>query len=100
MYDESDDQTGTFQRLTYPAFAPEADIVSTGEVVFGLLWYVAGSNPPATTGTSPGIASLDRRFFPRCGVIMFPIRLFPEETSGKILSNIANACCSKLLFIN
>ncbi len=98
MKDESDDQTGIFQRLVYPALAPEADIVITGETVLDTLWYVAGSSPPATTGTSPGIAFLERRFLPLLGEIKSPIHLFPSEMFGNFLLNIDVAILSKLLF--
>ena len=65
MKDESDDQTGTPHKFTNPAFAPELEIVITGATVLAALWYVDGTSPPATTGISPGIASLERRAVPR-----------------------------------
>lgn len=48
-----------------------------------------GSNPPATTGTSPNIAFFDNKFFPRLGVMKSPINLSPDEVLGNILSKIA-----------
>ena len=78
MYDESDDQTGTFQRLTYPAFAPEADIVSTGE---RSIWFVMICCRFLILLQQQGLrlelASLDRRFLPRCGVITVPNKVVP-----------------------
>ena len=35
--EESDDQIGIFHKLTYPAFAPEADIERTGATVLAVL---------------------------------------------------------------
>ena len=52
-------------KFTNPAFAPEREIVITGATVWAALWYVEGTSPPATTGISPGIASLERRAVPR-----------------------------------
>lgn len=69
MNEESEDHTGMFHRFTKPSFAPEAEIVNTGAFVFAVLWYVAGSRPPATTGTTPEISSFDNKFLPLFGVI-------------------------------
>lgn len=42
---------------------------NTGAFVFAVLWYIAGSRPPATTGTTPEISSFDNKFLPLFGVI-------------------------------
>ena len=42
-------------------------MVMTGGMVLAALWKVAGSNPPATTGTFPKTASFDRSGFPLLG---------------------------------
>ena len=98
--DESDDQTGRFHKFTYPAFAPEADIVITGGIVLAILWYIVGSIPPAITGISPNTAFLESKFFPRFGTITLPIISEPLLISGKHFSNIVFACFSKLSFIS